>query len=240
MYAINLERSETQPSRDPCLISPFAMVSLSTADGSAPFEGDIGIKGDRIAEMGRVGAAHQEIIAAGSVVSPGFIDFPHSRRHAVVPGSVQPGEACSGSYHGHLRQLRFSAPFHTVVAEHQKTCWEPTARGVPTPNMWTRWVRPVSDQTWAHVRRAQHTGKPRHAPDRQTALEQPTRPPLWDAAKRAVEQGALGISTGLIYEPGRYSNFEDLVEIISAVADLGGLHSTHLRDEGFWTAHSDR
>ena len=53
-----------------------------------------------------------------------------------------------------------------------------------------------------------------------------------DAAKRAVEQGALGVSTGLIYEPGRYSNLEDLVEIISAVADLGGLHSTHLRDEG--------
>ncbi|HIF05262.1 MAG TPA: di-trans,poly-cis-decaprenylcistransferase, partial [Candidatus Poseidoniales archaeon] len=53
-----------------------------------------------------------------------------------------------------------------------------------------------------------------------------------DHVRRSVEEGALGVSTGLIYEPGRSSVVEDLVEIATAAADSGGLYCTHIRDEG--------
>ena len=53
-----------------------------------------------------------------------------------------------------------------------------------------------------------------------------------DAVRRAVEQGALGVSTGLIYRPGRFATTEDLIEVAAAVRDVNGLYSTHIRDEG--------
>ena len=49
----------------------------------------------------------------------------------------------------------------------------------------------------------------------------------------AVEQGALGVSSGLIYEPGRYADIAELVACATAARDAGGaLYATHVRDEG--------
>ena len=65
------------------------------------------------------------------------------------------------------------------------------------------------------------------------------RPP--DAAQRAdirrlaeaaMDQGAFGISSGLIYPPGVWTTSEELVDVVSAVAAKGGAYFTHMRDEG--------
>jgi N-acyl-D-amino-acid deacylase len=51
--------------------------------------------------------------------------------------------------------------------------------------------------------------------------------------REAVEQGALGVSSGLIYEPGRYADLVELTACASAARAAGGaLYATHLRDEG--------
>jgi N-acyl-D-amino-acid deacylase len=64
---------------------------------------------------------------------------------------------------------------------------------------------------------------------------------LPDAAERAamrghvaeaMEQGAVGFSTGLIYEPGRYSNTEELVALASECQPFSGIYATHMRNEG--------
>ena len=57
------------------------------------------------------------------------------------------------------------------------------------------------------------------------------------AAMRALvaegmEAGCLGMSTGLIYEPGRWSATDELVDLASVVADAGGIYTSHIRDEG--------
>ncbi|MDB5072576.1 MAG: N-acyl-D-amino-acid deacylase [Candidatus Eremiobacteraeota bacterium] len=49
----------------------------------------------------------------------------------------------------------------------------------------------------------------------------------------AVEEGALGVSSGLIYEPGRYADLDELVACASAARDAGApLYASHVRDEG--------
>jgi N-acyl-D-amino-acid deacylase len=49
----------------------------------------------------------------------------------------------------------------------------------------------------------------------------------------AVEEGALGVSSGLIYEPGRYAGLDELVACASAARDAGApLYASHVRDEG--------
>ena len=47
----------------------------------------------------------------------------------------------------------------------------------------------------------------------------------------AMEQGACGFSTGLIYRPGRWSDTEEALELAKAVAPFDGIYATHMRNE---------
>ena len=49
---------------------------------------------------------------------------------------------------------------------------------------------------------------------------------------RAMEDGAVGLSSGLAYEPGRYAEADEVVELNRMVAEAGGIYTTHMRDEG--------
>ncbi|HPL62246.1 MAG TPA: D-aminoacylase [Syntrophales bacterium] len=49
---------------------------------------------------------------------------------------------------------------------------------------------------------------------------------------KCLEQGALGLSTGLIYTPGSYARDEELIELCRVAAAAGGIYATHMRDEG--------
>lgn len=50
--------------------------------------------------------------------------------------------------------------------------------------------------------------------------------------REGMESGALGLSTGLIYPPGSYSDTDEIIELCKVCADYGGLYATHLRNEG--------
>ncbi len=50
--------------------------------------------------------------------------------------------------------------------------------------------------------------------------------------ERAMEQGACGFSTGLIYRPGRWSGTEEVIELAKVVKPFDGLYTTHMRNEG--------
>ena len=50
-------------------------------------------------------------------------------------------------------------------------------------------------------------------------------------AAKAMEDGAYGISTGLIYTPGSYADTEELIQVVSAVQPYGGFYATHMRNE---------
>ena len=47
-----------------------------------------------------------------------------------------------------------------------------------------------------------------------------------------MEQGACGFSSGLVYEPGRYSHTAELIELAREAAPFGGVYATHMRNEG--------
>src|SRR5205807_6286060 len=49
---------------------------------------------------------------------------------------------------------------------------------------------------------------------------------------QAMQQGALGISTALIYPPGHYATTEELIELAKVAAQYGGIYGTHMRSEG--------
>lgn len=51
----------------------------------------------------------------------------------------------------------------------------------------------------------------------------------------AMEEGAYGISTGLFYSPGSYSDTEEVIELAKVAAQYGGIYDTHMRDESSYT-----
>ncbi len=52
-----------------------------------------------------------------------------------------------------------------------------------------------------------------------------------DMVKKAMEDGAVGMSTGLIYTPGTYSPIEEIIEMQRVAAEYGGIYATHMRSE---------
>jgi N-acyl-D-amino-acid deacylase len=50
--------------------------------------------------------------------------------------------------------------------------------------------------------------------------------------REAMEQGAFGLSTGLVYVPGVYAQTEEIIDIAKVAARYGGLYATHMRNEG--------
>src|SRR3989304_6085294 len=62
------------------------------------------------------------------------------------------------------------------------------------------------------------------SPEEQQAME--------DSVRKAMEQGAVGFSTGLIYIPGTYSKTPEVVGLAKAASKYGGIYASHIRDEG--------
>lgn len=65
--------------------------------------------------------------------------------------------------------------------------------------------------------------------DRKPTIEELKK--MKSLVKEAMEQGAAGLSTGLIYSPGCYADMEELVELAEAVKPYGGFYATHIRNE---------
>jgi N-acyl-D-aspartate/D-glutamate deacylase len=53
--------------------------------------------------------------------------------------------------------------------------------------------------------------------------------------KRGMDQGALGLSTGLYYAPGSYATTEEVIELARIAARAGGIYDSHMRDESSYT-----
>lgn len=56
-----------------------------------------------------------------------------------------------------------------------------------------------------------------------------------DFVAKAMQDGAYGISTGLFYSPGSYSETEEIIELSKVVSEYGGIYDTHMRDESSYT-----
>jgi N-acyl-D-amino-acid deacylase len=197
---------------------------------------DVAIVGDRIAEMGcfdSAGAA-RVIDARERVVSPGFID-PHSHSDAIY--LVNP-KAESKVRQGVTTEL-------TGQCGHQAAPLYGEARQAAR-RLSTQYGIDVDWQSYDEFcRRLEKTGLAintaplcGHGTIRACVMGHANRAP--DACELArmaaiveecMEQGAFGVSTGLIYPPGSFSETPEIIELVRAAARHGGIYATHLRSE---------
>jgi N-acyl-D-amino-acid deacylase len=181
--------------------------------GAAPFRADVAITGDRIAAVSRTAIeparARHVIDATGLIVAPGFIDA-----------------------HAHVENLAAQPLAENFLRQGVTTVWFAADGGQPWP------LRAEMD-TLRQVRHAPNilffAG---HNTIRRAVMGAANLAPTADELEqmkahvaRAMEDGAFGLTTGLRYVPGIYSDTEEVIALARVAARYGGFYSSHLRDE---------
>ena len=179
--------------------------------GNPSFLADVGVRDGHIARIGLVeGTAKTEIDAAGLIVAPGFIDVhTHADEVAEQPlaeNFLRMGVTTIvvGNCGGSALDV---AKFFRDVEHNKVSINVATLIGHNT------------------VREAAMGGSFDRVP---TPEEMAKMKALVD---RAMQDGAVGISTGLIYLPGTYSKTDEVVEVAKAVTPYGGIYASHMRHE---------
>ena len=202
---------------------------IEDGSGGPAFEGDIAVEGAFIAALGTVGRSRAEIDAQGLVAAPGFIDA-HAHDDMELHRDPDNGSklrqgvttvvcgSCGFSAFPHSPGHR-SSDFLAVDGD-----WR-TYREYRETLMGHGVATNVAAFVGHNTVQRLLFGIDSTEPGARALAS------LRDEIRRAMDDGALGVSTGLIYCPGRHVSTAALTQIVAAVADYGGIHSTHLRDE---------
>lgn len=180
--------------------------------GNPWFRGSIAVKDGKIAKIGRFEApnAKQTIDANNKIVAPGFIDV-----HAHVEGIYNNPDAENFIRMGVTSLVTGNCGGSTTNVK------EFLGRINETPLA----VNLATLIAHGSVRRAA-MGLDNRAP---TAEEQQK---MNQIVEQAMKDGAVGLSTGLIYVPGTFAKTEEVVELAKVASRFGGVYASHIRDEG--------
>ena len=187
----------------------------TVVDGSgAPrFTADVAIRGERIAAVGRSGLdptlADKVIDVSGKAVTPGFVD-----NHAHIQTTI----------HQYPLAENFTRQgITTIVASlHSGDVPWPLDEYIAALDVAPN-VAFFAGHTWA---RRQVLGMDNRDPSGEE-LQQ-----MRDLIDQAMQQGAIGLSTGLLYVPANYAKTEEVIELAKVASRYGGIYYTHMRDEG--------
>jgi len=208
--------------------------------GAAWFLGDVGIAGDRIARVGAAGSlkrfpAKQRIDVKGLVVSPGFIDIQSGTGFLGDSRSVS--KVTQGITTEILGEGGTPAPTNEKTAAGGQFALGAGAQSTgayPGPHGFRAWLDAmqahgtspnVGSFLGAATVRVYAKGQAIGKPD---AAELDT---MRAVVRRAMEDGAFGIGSALIYPPGNYASTEELTEMAKAMSPYGGIYITHMRSE---------
>jgi len=209
--------------------------TIYDGSGNAPVVGDVAIRNDRIAKIGDVrGHAKHEIDANGLAVAPGFINMlSWATESLIVDGrgiaDVKQGvtlevfgegwsmgplsDALKAQVKKEQGDIKFDIDW-TTLREYLDSL---VHRGISVN---------VASFVGATTVRMHVLGEADRAPNDEE-LER-----MRALVRQAMEDGALGVGSSLIYAPAFYAKTNELVELNKAAAPYGGMYISHMRSEG--------
>ena len=208
--------------------------------GKPGFRGDVLVENDRIADViplvagaPKTPEADRIVDAAGCLVTPGFIDsHTHSDAYLVIepdaPSKISQGITteingqCGGAIAPRYGEARLSSDWAAILGD--RLTWRSLAE-----------YRTVLEKAKPAVNTVQFIG---HNTLRSSVVGYAGRAATEDELEKmkylleeSLDEGGYGFTTGLIYQPGKYSTSEEVEELARVTACKGGFYATHMRSE---------
>jgi len=225
--------------------SPYDLIITNgrVVDGSGNpwFLGDVAVRGDRVVRVERRGVldgapAQRRIDATGRVVAPGFIDI-----QAGGPYLTGDGRSVSKLVQGVTTEIMGEG--YTAAPVSDRTLASMDTSNAEALALSRRFQGDRGFDGWLRAMEANGVSPNIGAFVGASTLRQygmglsmgaATGAPLDSmrgALRRAMEDGAFGLGSALIYPPGNFASTEELIEVAKAMAPYGGIYITHMRSE---------
>jgi N-acyl-D-amino-acid deacylase len=209
-------------------------VEIYDGSGAPPAKGDVALAEGRIAAVGAAtGSARETVDGRGLALAPGFIDVHTHDDFAALSHPDMGFKLVGGVTTCIVGNCGFGAAPHAAASVMAKTLHPKIS--LPAWQGYRGYMKRLEERpTGANI--GVLIG---HGTARLAAMQLENRPP--SAAEMAamkatvtegLEAGALGLSTGLVYDPGRFAATDEIVELASLMRGTGALYATHMRDEG--------
>ena len=210
--------------------------TIYDGSGGAPFVGTVAIRGDRISHVGAPDALRGRTIidADGLAVSPGFINMLSWTATALFRDGKSQGDIRQGVTLEVLGEGSSLGPLN----ERMRRAWLDRQSEIKYDIPWTTLgqglehlvglgVAPnLASFVGATTLRIHEVGY-ENRPATAAELDR-----MKELARTAMEEGAVGMSSALIYAPADYASMEELVSLAGVVAKYDGLYISHMRSEG--------
>lgn len=204
--------------------------------GGAPYQADIGIRGDRVAAIGDLSAAlgTENVDATGLAVSPGFINM----LSWAVDSLIADGRGLSDIKQGVTLEVFGEGwsygPWSDAMKADAKAQqgeitydidW--TTLGEYLDSLTNRGISPnVASFVGATTLRIHQIG----FDDRAATADELAA--MQELVRAAMREGALGVGSSLIYAPSNYADTAELTALMQAASEYGGMYISHMRSEG--------
>ena len=211
--------------------------TITDGSGNPAYLGSVGINADTIAAVGKLNATGTlEIDATGLIVAPGFINVLSWATESLIEDGRSQGDIMQGVTLEVFGEGWSMGPLNENLKNKFKS---PTAQGdIKYEVDWNtldeylqslikRGVSPnVASFIGATTVRINHIGYENRAPTDEELAS------MEEMVRQAMEDGALGVGSSLIYAPAFYSTTEELIALCKVASEYNGLYISHMRSEG--------
>ena len=210
--------------------------TIYDGSGGAPFVGDVGVKGDRIAYVGPplAGGARSEIDARGLAVAPGFINMLSWATESLIVDPKGQSDIRQGVTLEVMGEGNSMGPLNPEMKRRDKE----RQGDIKYPIEWTtlgEYLEYLEKRGTAHnvasfigaaTVRIHELGEG----DVDPTPAQLAR--MRALVRAAMNEGAMGVGSSLIYAPGSFAETDELVALMTEAGKCGGMYISHMRSEG--------
>lgn len=210
--------------------------TIYDGSGEKPYTGDLAIKGDLIAALGDLGdaTASREIEVQGLAVAPGFINMMCWANESLI----EDGHSQSDIRQGVTLEVMGEGESMGPLTDSMKEEMIQRQTDIRYDIEWTRLAEYLEflEQRGVSPNVASFIGA---ATPRRYVIGHEDRAPTQEELERmrglvreAMEEGALGVASSLIYPPGSFADTNELIALSEVAAEYDGMYISHMRDEG--------